>query len=147
MGTWDIGPFDNDSAADWCGKLNATPAADRPALLRAALTEAVTSVDYLDEDQAVPAIVAAAIVAAHHGGPPITSAYAPAFLRNGEPLPIDADLPSLAVRALDRVTADRSEWRALWEEAGHYPQAVAVVDGIRAVLWHHSECPGGHVPR
>ncbi|NAS24896.1 DUF4259 domain-containing protein [Herbidospora sp. NEAU-GS84] len=134
MGTWDIGPFDNDSAADWCGDLHDTPAAERPAALRAALAVAADNDDYLDVDDAASAIAAAAIVAAHRGGTPITSVYAPDFLLEGGRVPIGDDLPGLALRALDRVTADGSEWRELWEEGGHYPDAVGVLDGLRVHL-------------
>ncbi|MFC4116833.1 DUF4259 domain-containing protein [Nonomuraea zeae] len=71
MGTWDVGPFDNDTAADWCGGLQDAAAGERTALLR---------------------------------------------------------------RALDRVVADDSEWRALWEESDYWPQAQAVVTSLRGDL-------------
>ena len=32
MGTWDVGPFDNDTAADWCGDLHDAAPAPQPAL-------------------------------------------------------------------------------------------------------------------
>lgn len=37
MGTWDFGPFDNDSAADWCGDLDEAAPGDRVGMIRAAL--------------------------------------------------------------------------------------------------------------
>ena len=37
MGAWDIGPFDNDMAADFAGALDRAPAARRVELVRAAL--------------------------------------------------------------------------------------------------------------
>ncbi|MEU4718998.1 DUF4259 domain-containing protein [Nonomuraea dietziae] len=136
MGTWDVGPFDNDSAADWCGALNDASADRRVELIRQALATAAGSDDYLDGDDANSAIAAAAIVAAQRGGQPIISAYAPSFLvkGGGVELPSDSDLAALALRALDRVAAEESEWRELWEEAGALPQATAVLAAIREGL-------------
>ena len=34
MGTWDVGPFDNDTAADWCGDLDDTSPDARRILVR-----------------------------------------------------------------------------------------------------------------
>lgn len=116
MGAWDTGPFDNDSAADWCGDLNEAGTGQRVDLIRSTLETAATDLDYLDHDDAAPAIAAAAIVAASMpGGTPITSAYAPDFLLCGEALSFSPDLPALAVRALDRIVGDDSEWSSLWE--------------------------------
>ncbi|TYC00458.1 DUF4259 domain-containing protein [Micromonospora sp. WP24] len=82
MGTWDDGPFDNDSAADWCGELHDADPSARSAMVRAALTTAALNTDYLDYDDAASAIAAAAIAASQMpGGDPITSPYAPDFLK------------------------------------------------------------------
>lgn len=98
MGTWDSGPFDNDTAADWCGDLDDADIAKRPALVREALTRAAGEDGYLDADIACEAIAAAAIVAAQQpGGQPITSPYAPDFLRDGGRLDLPDDLAVLAV--------------------------------------------------
>ena len=58
----------------------------------------------------------------------------PDFLLNGETLGLPADLDGLAVRALDRILADESEWRSLWEESEHYAEAQAELMAIRLVL-------------
>ena len=139
MGTWDAGPFDNDSAADWCGALNDAPPAQRPALLRATLTTVVNHGpdDYLDSDDATPAIAAAAVVASQlPGGPAITSSYAPAFITDGGTVEIAPDLPALAVRALDRVFAPKSEWPALWADGDGTvpPDVLALLEPYRSVL-------------
>ena len=43
--------------------------------------------------------------------------------------------PSLALRALDRINADNSEWRELWEEdPDSYAQAVAALLLVRVPL-------------
>ncbi|WP_327031142.1 DUF4259 domain-containing protein [Micromonospora sp. NBC_01740] len=76
-----IDPFDNDTAADWCGDLHDADPSARSAMVRAALTTAALNTGYLEHDEAVSAIAAAAIVASHMpGGDPITSPCAPDFL-------------------------------------------------------------------
>ncbi|PZG38067.1 hypothetical protein C1I98_24840 [Spongiactinospora gelatinilytica] len=37
MGTWDVGPFDNDTAADWRGDLNDAAPSERLDMIRRAL--------------------------------------------------------------------------------------------------------------
>jgi len=137
MGTWDVGPFDDDHAADWCGVLHDAAPADRILLIRAALRAVTDSGDddYLDGGVAVEAVAAAAVVASQlPGGETVTSPYAPNFLLEGESLVIPGDLPALASRALDRVTADNSEWRDLWTETEHYPRVLAALSSIRSTL-------------
>jgi hypothetical protein len=136
MGTWDVGPFDNDTAADWCGDLHDAAPDERPVLARSALTAVLDNGDeYLDSDLAVEAIAAAAVVASQlPGGAEITSPYAPDFLLEGSRLDVPEDLPALAVRALDRIVGDDSEWRELWEESGDYPTALAELQRIRTTL-------------
>ena len=76
MGTWDVGPFDDDHAADWCGVLHDAAPADRILLIRAALRAVTDSGDddYLDGGVAVEAVAAAAVVASQlPGGETVTS--------------------------------------------------------------------------
>ncbi|MGS2617117.1 DUF4259 domain-containing protein [Micromonospora sp. LZ34] len=136
MGSWDSGPFDNDTAADWCGDLDDADTAQRPALVREALTRAAGEDGYLDADIACEAIAAAAIVAAQlPGGQPITSPYAPDFLRDGGRLDVPDNLAVLAVRALDRIMATDSEWHDLWQDAaGNVNPAFDAVRSLRGVL-------------
>lgn len=70
MGTWDVGPFDNDTAADWCGGLDDAAPEAREEMVRAALAETAGTTDYLDSDVANEAIAAAALVAAQCPGVP-----------------------------------------------------------------------------
>jgi len=139
MGTWGVGPFDNDTAADWCGALNDTDPERRAELVRATLAAVADHGDeYLDSDLAVEAIAAAAIVAAQlPGGTPVTSPYAPDFLLAGGGIEVPDDVPPLALRALDRINADDSEWRQLWEEdPDSYARAAATLLPIRITLEH-----------
>ena len=141
MGTWDVGPFDNDTAADWCGDLHDAAPRRRAGMLRSAFTAVLEHAaggeddGYLDSDLAVEAIAAAAVVASQlPGGAPVTSSYAPDFLLEGGSIDVPDDVPALAVRALDRVVAEGSEWLELWEESGAGGQAVAVVQQLRTVI-------------
>lgn len=62
--------------------------------------------------------------------------YAPEFLRDGGSLDVPYDLAALAVRAIDRIMADDSEWRDLWQDAagGDTNAAFDTVRGLRMVL-------------
>jgi hypothetical protein len=135
VGTWDSGPFDNDTAADWCGDLDEADDATRIEMIEEALAAAAHETDYLDGDVAYTAIAAAAVVASQlPGGPPVDSVYGPDFLSEGGTLPIPRNLPPLALRALDRIVADDSEWRDLWDEGGGLDDATAALAPIRDAL-------------
>ena len=62
MGTWGIGPFDNDTAADFAGDLDDALPGEPEALVRGVLTRTVKATGYLDEAQ--EAVAAAALIAA-----------------------------------------------------------------------------------
>ncbi|MFI8516736.1 DUF4259 domain-containing protein [Streptomyces sp. NPDC085481] len=115
MGTWDIGPFDNDTAADFSYRVDEAAAADKAAVLLVAFREVTeTGDDYLDADLAVEAVAAAALVAAQcPGGEPVTTSYGP---KQAIPA-VPAALRPLAVAALDRVLGADSELLELWEES------------------------------
>ena len=137
MGTWDVGPFDNDTAADWCGDLDRAAPEQRASLIREALRRVAEHGDgYLDSDLAAEAIAAAAVAASQlPGGTAVETAYAPDFLLEGGTVEVTGDVPALAVRALDRIVEKDSEWHELWEEAeDSYPQALAAVQALRAVF-------------
>lgn len=81
-------------------------------------------------------MAAAAIVASQlPGGTAITCAYAPDFLLEGGSVEVLADVPSLAVRALDRIVGDNSEWRALWDESADGVAAFAALQQIRTTIY------------
>lgn len=134
MGTWDTGPFDNDVAADWCGELDDAAPARRLAMIREALADAADATGYLDDPDGVRAVAAAAVVLSQRpGAEPLTSAYASSFLLEGGSVVIPDDVAALAVRALDRVMGEDSEWRELWENGGE-EDALAVARDLRAAL-------------
>ncbi|HLA63061.1 MAG TPA: DUF4259 domain-containing protein [Rhodothermales bacterium] len=118
MGTWAATSFGNDAASDFAYEV--MDAADAAECLAGALREADTT-DYLDSHEGARAVAAAEIVAALHGR---TGAYLPGDLpqwvegaRAAGPPPA-ADLTTLALRALDRIAADESELKELWDEVG-----------------------------
>ncbi|MEU0274038.1 DUF4259 domain-containing protein [Streptomyces sp. NPDC006307] len=113
MGTWDTGPFDNDTAADFAGDLDEAAEDERAGLLRDALARAAGTTGYLEADVADTAVAAAALVAAQcPGGEPTDQVYGPE-----EPLPDLTPLRGLALDALDRVMSEPSELLELWAGA------------------------------
>ncbi|MDQ0986142.1 DUF4259 domain-containing protein [Streptomyces sp. V2I9] len=130
MGAWDIGHFDNDTAADFGGRVDDADAEKKADVLREVLAAVAGTggEDYADGEEAV---AAAALVAAQcPGGEPVTTAYGPK-----EPLPpLPADLRPLAVRALDRLTAPNAEPLDLWADAGEDQAWLAGITALRAVL-------------
>ncbi|GAA1273163.1 hypothetical protein GCM10009665_71250 [Kitasatospora nipponensis] len=131
MGTWDIGPFENDMAADFADALDEVAEDEREALVRATLVRTVQAQEYLESPEGAEAVAAAALIAAQcPGGEPIRTIYGP-----DEAVPtFAADLQSLAVEALDRVVADASELAELWDETVDGPKWRQSVRRIRAVL-------------
>ncbi|MFE7548997.1 DUF4259 domain-containing protein [Streptomyces gardneri] len=132
MGTWDIGPFDNDTAADFSYGVDEAPAEKRAGVLRAALQEVTATGDdaFLDSYFAEKAVASAALLAAQcPGGDPVTTAYGPK-----QSLPeLPVDLRPLAVAALDRVLGPESELLELWEESDG-EEWKAGIRKLRAVL-------------
>lgn len=131
MGTWDIGHFDNDTAADFSGDLDDLLESEREGLVRKALVETIESEEFLDSYEACKAVASAALIAAQlPGGTPITTSYAPK-----KPLPtFSPELRPLAVQALDRVMAPESELLELWDETEYGPAWRQSVADLRAVL-------------
>ncbi|WP_436777594.1 DUF4259 domain-containing protein [Yinghuangia sp. YIM S09857] len=131
MGTWDIGPFENDTAADFADNLDEAAPDQREGVVRSALVQAVQTQDYLESPEGAEAVAAAALVAAQcPGGEPIRTSYGP-----DEPVPtFPDDLRSLAVDALDRVVAENSELAELWDETVDGPAWRNSVRRLRAVL-------------
>ncbi|WP_431933665.1 DUF4259 domain-containing protein [Nonomuraea jabiensis] len=135
MGAWDSGPFDNDTAADWCGELHDADPEDRAGMVRQALLAAATSGGYLDSDEGCAAMAAIAIVAAERcGGPPVTSVYAPDFVLDGTRIGLSDDLVPLALHALERVLSENSELWQLWKEADGGRSLLAEAEPVRAAL-------------
>ncbi|MFD9573191.1 DUF4259 domain-containing protein [Streptomyces sp. NPDC059982] len=113
MGTWDIGPFDNDTAADFGGDLDEAAASEREGVVRGTLTHAIDTVGYLEAPESERAVAAAALVASQcPGGEAADPIYGPE-----DPLPDLTGLRDLALQALDRVMTEPSELMDLWAES------------------------------
>jgi hypothetical protein len=131
MGTWDIHPFDNDTAADFANALDDADSLEREALIRRVLMRAAGNKEYLEAPEAEEAVAAAALVAAQCSGTePASIPYGPE-----EPISaLPADLRSLAVEALDRVLADESELCELWGESEGGRAWARSIGKLRQVL-------------
>ena len=124
MGAWGVGPFDNDTAADWLAELEELG----EAAIRDALTAAADPGDdaYIEIDAAAEALAAAEIVAAScgHAAPSLPAAALAWVGAHGVP---PDDLVELALGAAKRV-GDASELRELWDEAANPAWLTAVHD-------------------
>ncbi|SDT06974.1 protein of unknown function [Microlunatus soli] len=140
MGAWGTGPFDDDSAMDWAYGLDEADLSTRRRLIDDALRAAVSCDDYVEQPVAAEAIAAAAVVAQLWGGV-VPEWSGPRFLVQGERLEIDEESAELAARALDRVVADGSEWRELWEEAGELDDARSMLCDLKSRLSRTRSAP------
>ncbi|MFD7730498.1 DUF4259 domain-containing protein [Kitasatospora phosalacinea] len=133
MGTWGIGPFQNDSAADFGSDVDDAPLKLRPTVIREFLTRFVADAEpeYYHQEKAIGA---AALVAEQcPNGTPVTAGYRPR-----QPIPpLPADLRPLAAAALDRVLAGVQPTMDAWGRGGRRGQGeewLADVEALRAVL-------------
>ncbi|WP_017600083.1 DUF4259 domain-containing protein [Nocardiopsis lucentensis] len=110
MGTWGHGPFDNDTAMDFWGEVVDAAAEARGGAVRDAPVAAAGAFGGLEAHVAEQAVAAAALVVG------LRPSGVPDHEREGIS-PDLTDLRGLADRALDRVTAARSELQDLWAES------------------------------
>ncbi|MFG2951910.1 DUF4259 domain-containing protein [Streptomyces adustus] len=129
MGTWDTGPVDNDTAADFAGDLDDAKPGEREALIRGVLTRTVDATGWLTEGE--KAVAAAALIAAQcPGGAPIDTPYGPE-----EPMPaFPDDLRTLADEALARIISDEAGPASNWVDPEDWKQWRANLNRLRAVL-------------
>jgi hypothetical protein len=134
MGAWGARAFQNDGAADWAWQVDEAVADERIHVVREALRLAAENDGYLDIDDASAAVGAAAIVSSQIPGGYVLGAYdGPKCLADGTMPALPVELRALAVRALDRIVGDRSEWQGLWSE-GDGTEAFEDVARIRESL-------------
>ncbi|MEU5289396.1 DUF4259 domain-containing protein [Streptomyces sp. NPDC020755] len=131
MGTWDTGPFDNDTAADFGGDLDEAAGEEREPMIHGVLVRAASLVDFLGIYDGERAVAAAALVVTQHpDGEPACLSYGPS-----EPVPeLPADLRMLAVDALDQVVSDRSELAEQWAEAANWSKWRQEITRLRDLL-------------
>ncbi|MFJ9724732.1 DUF4259 domain-containing protein [Streptomyces sp. NPDC101209] len=129
MGTWDTGPFDNDTAADFADCLDDARPEERERLIRGVLMRTVDAVGRLTEG--AEAVAAAALVASQcPGGDSIDTSYGPE-----EPMPtLPDDLRQLATQAIDRVLHDEDGPASNWVDPQDGKQWQANLNHLRTAL-------------
>jgi hypothetical protein len=134
MGTWDVGPFGNDGAADLLAALDEAAPAEVLDLLREALAGAAGNRGHLNVDDGQAAVAAAAVVAAQRlRGSPLDLSTVPPWLTE-DAVDVPQELDGLALAALDRVVGEDSELRGLWEEGERLQEFLATLAPLRAAL-------------
>ncbi len=130
MGTWDVGPYDNDDAMDFLGELEDLEPAQRADRVRTAL---LLEPGYLELPDANAAMAAAALVAGACGMDLGETPEAAALLRDGQ-IPAEDEDRDLAKAALVRLAGQDSEWRDEGAEAGTLDDMLAAAEDIRDYL-------------
>jgi hypothetical protein len=131
MGTWDVGTFDNDTAADWAFGLEEQ--ADT-AYVAATLARVVEGGgELLDSDAATEGLAAAEVVARLRGNWGARDAYTEPVDEwvEAHPGAPSAELIAQALAAIDRVLAEPSELLDLWAETEHLDRWKAEVQDLR----------------
>jgi hypothetical protein len=117
MGTWDVGSFDNDTAADWAYGLEEV---DDLSSVEATLDSVVSHPPEQDlsAEAGECAIAAAEVIARlrHKGGEESPYSESVDTWVRAHPIAPPPGLVTKALAALDRVMTPPSELRGLWEE-------------------------------
>lgn len=132
MGTWGLGSFDNDSAADFVREV----LQDGDFALREAFEVVLDpELDYVEAEEGARAVAAAEILAAVLGADTskVTDAGLRVWVQNADAASL-ATLRDLAVEALDRILAPDSELPELWEEGGDFGAWLSDVQRLRSGL-------------
>ncbi|MEC4019715.1 DUF4259 domain-containing protein [Streptomyces sp. H27-D2] len=138
MGTWGIGPFDNDLAADFADELDELAEQARHGALRGALGAAAEESGYLEATDADVALAAAAVVAAARPG---AMALAPAYGPEQQVPAPPPELVRLAARALDRIVGADSELKEWWDETADGKAWLDETVRLRRVLTEGQPLP------
>jgi Domain of unknown function (DUF4259) len=134
MGTWQVGPFDNDVAMDFFDEVEETPDAQVPPRLREVLVAAVERPGTLELSEGHIAFAAACLVAAGRsraaktGNPSVD-----AWLAGHRPS-VTAEDQRVALAALDRVTGAESEWMSLWDASPSQAALKERIESLRQIL-------------
>jgi hypothetical protein len=131
MGTWSVEPFGNDDAVDWADELDEL---NDPNLIQEAI-DAVLAVgdEYLEAPDAAVAVAAIDVLARMCGNFGERNAYTETVDAWVERLDVAPDRKTIdkALRALDRILAEESELKELWEESGEFDQWKASMLALR----------------
>ena len=114
-GAWDVGPFDNDDAADWVWELEES---SDLSVVKAALKAVTESSSYIEAPTGTTAIAAAEVVAALKGQPHAQLPDEVATWVETQSQDGNGKLVELALQAIARVQdLDNSELAQLWSDS------------------------------
>jgi hypothetical protein len=134
MGTWQVGPFDNDVAMDFFDEVEETPDAEVAPRLREVLVAVAERPGTVELSEGHVAFAAAFLVAAGRsraaetGNPSVD-----AWLAAHRPA-VTAEDQRVALAALDRVTGADSEWMALWAASPSEAAVKERIESLRQIL-------------
>jgi hypothetical protein len=134
MGTWQVGPFDNDVAMDFFDEIEETPDDQVLRKLSSVLSAVAERPGRVELHEGHLAVAAAGLVAAGRpGGAATGNPSVDEWLSLHRPA-TDQDSARIALAALDRVGGPDSEWMDLWATTDQRSEVEARLDGLRAVL-------------
>ncbi|MFI6262168.1 DUF4259 domain-containing protein [Micromonospora sp. NPDC051006] len=135
MATWNVGPFDNDDAAEWCEQFEAAAPAERTEAVSGVLRRAILDSASLSDTAAAQTIAAATVVLqAHTGLPDVTTPHAPRFVDGAEYVDVTPDLLRLAAAAVELILREGSSWRRGWADDVEGDLAVEALERLHAAL-------------
>ncbi|MEV4516581.1 DUF4259 domain-containing protein [Dactylosporangium sp. NPDC049525] len=130
MGTWDVGPFGNDDAADFAYDLDEAPMQARVDMIGRALDRVIDAADDSGLPDAPRAVAAAALIAAQYPGGESASTRGPST-----PMPqFPAYFRELAINALDRVITAPAWLTEDWDAKPEGPAWRRTIADLRNVL-------------
>lgn len=132
MGTWSVDPFGNDDAADWAYELEE---AEDIEPIQAAIEAVLEAGDeYLEAPDAAIAIAAIDVLGRLMGRAGESSTYTEAIDTWVEKVDIvpEEEVLYQALQALDRIVAENSELRELWEESDDFEAWNASMQSLRS---------------
>jgi hypothetical protein len=131
VGTWSFEPFGNDDAADWAAELEDSKDLSQ---IQAAV-DAVLAVgeEYLEAPDATVAVAAIDVLARLVGSFGERTSYTEAVDSWVEDLELtpDSELIDKALQVIDRVLAENSELRELWEDSDDFEAWKASMQALR----------------
>ena len=134
MGTWQVGPFDNDVAMDFFDEIEETPDDQVLKKLSSVLSAVAERPGRVELHEGHLAVAAAGLVAAGRSrGAATGNASVDEWLIVHRPV-TDQDSARIALAALDKVSGPDSEWMDLWATTDQRTAVEERLDGLRAVL-------------
>ena len=131
MGAWDIGPFDNDDAADWLYALEASSDISTIAAALGVITD--IGAEYLEAPDCWNALAAVEVVAAIRGHPVADLPdNAKAWVEAHRELALSSLVPT-AQAVIQRIRHD-SEFKELWDESEEADKWHVMLDDVCARL-------------